>query len=171
MKEGWLWKSATKFKKRRRKSLFHIIWEINFYIFFYMVLYPNVSAEISPCQGRRCVSKSSVVQFWWSCANCHLSISSASRFDMLCIQGYSSAYNGYNEWLTSVAFQLKAAWPFCSDLWHQQGIFSHSEWDSLNILFLGAFLLKSWRLLEKISVVRSELVAPTTSCSKSLAAV
>ena len=52
----------------------------------------------------------------------------ASRFDVLCNQGFSYAYLGCNEWLFDLMLpldQLQPVWPFSSDLCHQQGIFAH----------------------------------------------
>ncbi|XP_073791229.1 lysosomal membrane ascorbate-dependent ferrireductase CYB561A3-like isoform X2 [Danio rerio] len=44
---------------------------------------------------------------------------SASRLDLLCLQGCSSAYLGCNEWLFELLltfYQLESVWPFSSDL-------------------------------------------------------
>ncbi|MDG2633082.1 hypothetical protein P7M35_25030, partial [Vibrio parahaemolyticus] len=52
---------------------------------------------------------------------------SASRFDVLFSQRWSSAYLGCNEWLFELLlsfYHLELVWPFSSDLWHQQDIFT-----------------------------------------------
>ncbi len=90
--------------------------------------------------------QSSIVQFWRARAPCSLSFlfladgstwcglllleSSASRFDMLCVQRCSSADLSCNEWLfelLSPFYQLDPVWPFSSDLCHQQGLFGQSR--------------------------------------------
>ncbi len=75
--------------------------------------------------------QSSIVQFWWTCANCSLCFlfladrsdtgvvfcycsPSASGFDVLCIQRWYSAYLGCNEWLFELLPIL--LWPLTSTI-------------------------------------------------------
>ncbi len=83
--------------------------------------------------------QSSIVRFWWVCVNCILCFlfladrsgtgvvfccwsSSASGFNVLCVQRWYSVYLGCNEWL----FELLLPFYNLILLWHQQGIFVHT---------------------------------------------
>ncbi len=50
---------------------------------------------------------------------------STSRSNVLSVQRYSSAYLGCNNCLFFLSFLSALTCPFSSDLWHQQGIFTH----------------------------------------------
>lgn len=106
----------------------------------------NAEVLIIPC---RCCSRtrdssyqssfflSSVVQFWWACSSCSLSLlwdewhpvlfSTALGHLLQDFQRYSFEYVGCSPWLFELqlpSWHLKAVWPFSSDPWHQQRIFT-----------------------------------------------
>ncbi len=95
----------------------------------------NVTAEIEAHQTWQRFFQSSIVQFWWACANCSLRFlfladrsgtqwvfcccsPSASGFNVLCVQRWYSAYLGCNEWLFELLLPLTSLtillWPLKS---------------------------------------------------------
>jgi len=87
--------------------------------------------------------------------------SSASRFDVLCVQRCSSADLGCNEWLFEwllPSYQLEAVWPFSCDLWRQQDIFSQRTAAHWIFSLFQTSLCEPWRWLWEKSPVDQQFL-------------